>query len=375
MPAPTRRRTLAGMRRAQRWTVVAAGVAALVAAPFVVRALPVDDPGLTSGELLALVQAAQNRPYSGYVESRGSLQLPVADRFTDLGALFGEETRMRVWWRSADAWRVDKLLPSGESDLVHDARGTTRWRYQQHDVQRSPDPDIRLPRAADLVPPEVAGLLLDDVDAADVERLPARRVAGVDAAGLRLAPAAQQSSIDHVDLWADPESGVALRVEVTAKGADSAAFTSAFLDFSAATPPVERVRFRAPPGADISFDDVLDIADAANQYAPYLPPRSVAGLPKAPEADRAVGVYGAGLTRLITIPLRDREAVPLRDQLELTPGVRVSRRGTAVALGPLGVMLTGNGGDGGWLVAGTVTRATLVHAARDLARGTVVTAR
>ncbi|MBA3781640.1 MAG: transcriptional regulator [Nocardioides sp.] len=363
------------MKPVQRWSLVAAGVAALLAAPWVVRALPVDDPGLDAADLLSRVQAARDHPYSGYVESRGTLRLPVADRFTDVGSLFGEETRMRVWWRGADRWRVNKLLPSGESDLVHDARGTTQWRYQQNDVKRSADPDIRLPRTADLVPPAVARLLLDDVDPGDVERLPARRVAGVDAAGLRLAPAAKQSSIDHVDLWADPTSGVPLRVEVVAKGDDTAAFTSEFREFSATTPSEESVSFRAPPGSDVSFDDVLDIADAANQYAPFLPPQTVAGLPKAPEADRAVGIYGAGITRLITIPLREREAGPLRKQLELTPGVRVLAEGTVVALGPLGVMLTGAEGDGGWLVAGTVTANTLVRAARDLATRTVVNGR
>ncbi len=363
------------MRPVQRWSLVAAGVAVLVAAPLVVRALPVDDAGLSASELLDRVQAARGHPYSGYVETRGTLQLPVADRFTDVGSLFGERTRMRVWWRSADQWRVDKLLPSGEVDLVHDARGTTRWRYQQDDVTRSVDPDIRLPRTADLVPPAVVSLLLDDVAPGDVERRPARRVAGIDAPGLRLAPAASQSSIDHVDLWADPDSGVPLRVEVVAKGTDTASFTSELREFSAATPPERSVSFEAPPGSDVSFDDVLDIADAANQYAPFLPPRTVAGLEKAPQADRAVGIYGTGVTRLITIPLRGREAGPLRGQLELTPGVRVVAEGTVAGLGPLGVMLTGSGDDGGWLVAGTVTADTLVLAAHDLATRTVVVRR
>lgn len=368
-------RTLTIMMPVQRWSLVVAGVAALLAAPFVVRALPVDEPALDAVALLTTVQDARDHPYSGYVETRGTLQLPVADRFTDVGSLFGEQTRMSVWWRGADAWRVNKLLTTGEVDLVHDARGTTRWRYSQDDVQRSPDPDIRLPRSADLLPPSVARLLLDDVDPADVVAIDARRVAGVDAAGLRLAPDAAQSSIDHVDLWADPASGVPLRVEVVAKGAVSPAFTSEFRDFSAATPARRSVAFEAPPGSDVSFDDVLDIADAANQYAPFLPPPTVAGLAKASEADGAVGIYGAGLTRLLTIPLRDREAGPLREQLGLTPGVRVVPEGTLVALGPLGVMLTGTEDDGGWLLAGTVTGRTLVRAARDLDSGTVVTRR
>ena len=76
-----------------------------------------------------------------------------------------------------------------------------------------------------------------------------------------------------------------------------------------------------PPGIAVEQDDVLDIADAANQFAPLVPPDTVAGLTKAPQAVRAVGVYGAGMTRLIAVPLRDQEADPLREQLRVTPGV------------------------------------------------------
>ena len=360
------------MNPAHRWAAVAAGTALLVVGPVAIQAWPAQDRDVSATELLALVDAGADHPYSGYVESQGTLQLPVADRFTDVGDLFGSSTRMRVWWRAPNAWRVDKLLATGEQDLVHNAQGTTRWRYEQNDATLSRDPDIRLPRTADLVPPEVADLLLDDVDESEVRRLPAVRVAGVDALGLRLRPDAPQTSIDHVDLWADPDTGVVLRVVVFGKGRATPAFTSAFEEYSSATPPVERTRFAVPRGADFEFDAVLDIADAANQYAPVLPPDTVAGLAKAPQADRAVGIYGSGVTRLLTIPVRDREADPLREQLRLTPGVRTVPQGTLVTIGPLGVLMTGDDTHGGWLIAGTVTADTLIRAAEDLFRGTVI---
>ncbi len=359
------------MEAVHRWSAVAAGVAVLLAAPWAVKAWPAQDTDITAAALLAKVDSAGDHPYSGYVESRGTLLLPVADRFTDVGDLFGGKTRMRVWWLADDAWRVDKLLASGETDLIHTVQGTTRWRYEQADATLSRDPDIRLPRTADLVPPAVADLLLDDVVAEDVRRIDPRRVAGIDAPGLRLEPAAGQSSIDHVDLWADPDSGVPLRVEVVAKGANSAAFTSEFKEFSATQPSVERVTFIPPDSADFEFDSVLDIADAANQYAHVIPPSVVSGLAKSPSADRAVGIYGSGATRLIAIPLRGREAEPLREQLRITPGVVLNDQGTTVSVGPLGVLLTGSGEDGGWLLAGTVTPETLTRAAHDLAFGAI----
>jgi hypothetical protein len=357
---------------AHRWAAVAAGTALLVAGPTAIRAWPAHDQDVAAAELLETIEHNLDHPYSGYVESRGTLQLPVADRFTDVGDLFGGTTRMRVWWRSDGEWRVDKLLATGEQDLIHNVQGTTRWRYEQNDATLTHDPSIRLPRSADLVPPAVAGLLLDDADVSEMRRLPPARVAGIDALGLRMSPAAAQSSIDHVDAWADPESGVVLRVVVVGKGAQTPAFTTEFAEFSAATPSVDRTAFVPPRGADFEFDVLLDIADVANQYAPVEPPDTVAGLAKAPQADRAVGVYGSGVTRLLAIPLRDREADPLREQLRITPGVRTTDQGTMVTIGPLGVLMGGHDGEGGWLVAGTVTEDALVRAVEDLYRGTVI---
>ena len=40
-----------------------------------------------------------------------------------------------------------------------------------------------------------------------------------------------------------------------------------------------------------------------------------------------------------------------------------------VTLGPLGVLLTGDEGDGGWLLAGTLTREALERAGDDVRSG------
>ncbi|MBB6626386.1 transcriptional regulator [Nocardioides sp. KIGAM211] len=359
------------MTRSKRWCVVAAVTLLVILAPLAWRALPADDDPVSAADLVARVRASDGHAYSGFVESQGALQLPVTSKFTDVGALVGERTRMRVWWRGERAWRVDKLLVSGETDLVHADALTTQWDYEDATARQSVDPQIRLPRTADLLPPALGHRLLEDVDAGDLARLPARRVAGRDALGLRLSPGAPQSSIDHVDLWVDRDTAVPLRVEVYDDAGDrNPVFVSQFRSFDPATPSVEDTSFRAPPGTDLSFEEVLDIADAANQYAPVIPPATVGGLAKSPDADRAVGIYGTGVTQLITIPLRDREADPLREQLGTTIGSHLVEGGTVVAVGPLGLLLTGAPGDGGWLIAGTVTEETLVRAAADLASGT-----
>lgn len=353
----------------RRWCIVAVGVALVIGTPLALRAAPAKDREVSAAALLASVERSSSHPYSGYVETLGTLELPVADRFTDVGALFGERTRMRVWWRSPDAWRVDKVLATGETDLVHDRDGTTLWDYEKNDVTRSRDPDIRLPQTADLLPTELARRLLTDVDTSELSRLAPRHVAGRDALGLRLSPHAPQSSIDHVDLWAEPGTGIPLRVEVYAKSASfKAAFTSEFMNFSTATPATDMVSFETPAGADVSYDDVLDVADAANQYAPIAPPSRLAGLTQSPTASlRAVGVYGKGVTQLIAIPLWDHAAEPLRAQLEKTPGVKLIQEGDILQVGPLSVLLTQfDRYGGGWLITGTVTQDTVISAARQL---------
>ena len=356
------------MTRSTRWWLAALAVAVVTGAPLVARALPVRAPDPSSAALVSRMRAAAHHPYSGQVELNGNLDLPVTSRFTDVGALLGERTRLRVWWRRPDAWRVDKLLVTGETDLVHDGGLTTEWSYEANRAVRSVDPEVRLPRTADLLPPSLAARVLDGADDRTATRIGARRVAGISAPGVRIRPADPRSSVDHVDLWSDPASGVVLRVDAYAAGDTAPSFSTAFTTFSASTPGEARTRFVLPAGAKDSFDEVLDIADAANQYAPFVPPHTVAGLVRAATPRGAVGVYGSGLTRLLVIPLRHRDALTLEDQLRRTGGVVESAVGLQLQSGPLGVLVSDRG-ESSWLVAGPVTPQTLVDATRDLLAG------
>ncbi|MBD8868047.1 LolA-like protein [Nocardioides donggukensis] len=359
------------MTSVRRWCVVALVTVVVVGSPVLLRALPAGDSDLTAPELLALVSESGDRSFSGYVETAGALQIPSADRFDGVGALLGERNRLRVWWRDREAWRVAVMRTAGEVDLVHTAGLTTEYDYEDAEATTTRDPDIRLPRSADLLPPEVARRLLTGVTGADVTRLPARRVAGIAAPGLRLEGARERSSIGRVDLWADPESGLPLRVEVSARGSSAPDFSTGFVEITVATPAAADVEPRLTADVERSFDEVLDIADAVNQYAPIQAPDRAGGLARTSAARGAVGVYGDGLTQVIAIPLRDREADPLREQVRATPGAERVPGGDSVAIGPLGVFLGGDDGEGGWLVAGTVTGPVLVRAGQDLLRDAV----
>jgi hypothetical protein len=357
------------MRPIHRWSLVALAVALVVLVPMTVRAFPVPDRAVSARDLLARMQAADEAGYSGTVEVHGRLALPASDHFTDIADLLGGDTRMRVWWRDAGQWRVDKLLPTGEVDLFHHGRTTIRWDYERAEAQSGIDPRIRLPRDADLLPPALAQRVLTDADPADVTRLPARRIAGHDALGLRLRPSDPRTSIDHVDLWADPDTGLVLALNAYGDASQPALSTS-FTSVDLSRPPSRATSFHAAHGLRQTVDDVLDIADAANQYAPVLPPDSVAGLAKSASAQDAVGVYGAGLTQIMALPLQSRDAAYLADQLR-TSGAREIDGQLVLRVGPLGVALTFSHSpfDFGWVVTGTVTDDTLVLASRDLDRG------
>lgn len=356
-----------GLSRARRWGIVGLGVAVLAVVPVTLQALPAHDDGSSAAELLAAVRFASSAPFSGYVEAQGSVRLPISDQFTDVADLFGGRTTMRVWWRSADDWRVDSLGVTGESDLYHNEQGTTAWSYERNRATFSRNVTVRLPQSVDLLPPELAHHVLEGVVADEVSRIPANNVAGVDAPGFRVVPSAPQSSVTSVDIWVEPSSGVPVKVTVHGAGARPVMQTR-FLDLDMGMPAEQQTMLDLSPAAELQFDDVVDIAAAANRYSQLAAPPSLGGLDRRRTGLGAVGLYGSGVTLLVAIPLWDPAAGPLRDQLMATPGALDTRLGLTLGADPLNLLLTVPPfEDGSWLLAGTVTPETLRAAARQIA--------
>jgi len=180
--------------------------------------------------------------------------------------------------------------------------------------------------------------------------------------------------VDHVDVWVDPDTGLALRVDIFGAG-DTPAVTTTFLDLNTQPPAAADTAFTPPPNAEVYYDEAVDIAAAADRFAPITAPDRLAGLDRRTTTGvGAVGQYGRGVARLIAIPLRDEDANPLREQLLTTTSSRSRRRGVSVTVGPLGLLLTPDAYDRPtWLLGGTVTQRTLSTAARELAGGPVLT--
>jgi hypothetical protein len=176
------RPTYSGVMSA-RWLIVLLTAAAFVATPLLISARPAGPSAISAAELASRIQQSGDRGWSGFVETAGTLQVPDSDSFATLVQLLGENTRLRVWWRNEDDWRVDRIRSTGETGLFRQGGSTIRWVFESETATYSPVSQIRLPDASDLLPPTFARSLLQGVRRNELSRLPTRRVAGIDRAG------------------------------------------------------------------------------------------------------------------------------------------------------------------------------------------------
>ncbi len=348
-----------------RWGTVALLVALLVATPVVVRAWPVPSSRLTAAEVVRSVREASALAYTGRVASRGGVELPAGESLTSVAKVLGRDSDLRVWWRDPRTWRVASLRPTGETDLVHRKDITRRWVYESKNVTLTPDVPVRLPTFLDVLPPLLAVRVLEDAEPDELSRLPTRRVAGRVGVGVRLEPRDPQSSVGHVDVWADRETGLPLRVDLFGEEGP-AALTTAFTSLEPGRPDASALEFTPPPDARVRFDQTIDLASSADLFSHRVVPDTLAGLPSRADTLGSVGVFGRGPTVLLAVPVRARDAQDLRRELRRRPGSTCVEAGDLVATGPLTLMLTRRRYADDWLLAGTVTQEALVRASREL---------
>ncbi len=349
---------------------MAVGVAVLAALPLAARLLPAGSSGAGAGTLLARIQGSSDVAYSGYAQSSGGLSIPVATGPFALADLLGGTSTLRIWWRTPADWRVDSVTPTGEVDLHCGPAGTWTWDYESDTAELAidqPAPVVRVPRADDLVPANLARRLLSHATADQVTRLPSERIAGRSAAGLRMQVSDKRSTIDHIDVWALPDNGLPLRVAAHGKDG-STVVSSALLDVDLRRPSASVTAFEAPSGSRFPGTGFGDIVSVINRFGSVRPPASVAGLRR--NADPrlgAVGDYGSDVTQVVAIPLTPRLAGTVVPALRTAPGAVEDDHGIALAAGPISVQLSPPTGFGArWLLVGTVTAATLRAAVPSL---------
>lgn len=350
-----------------RWLIVLVTAAALVTVPLAVAARPAAGSSLTAPELAQRIQASGAVAWSGQVASTGGLQVPDSEGFANLAEVLGEPNHLRVWWRGPEDWRIDRVRSTGETDLFFNGDVLVRWVFEAQRATIAPVSTVRLPDASDLLPSTLGRLLLEGASAEALSTLPARRVAGVDAAGVRLEPRDGASRIARVDVWAEPETGLPLAVEAYGLADRRAALSTTVTELELREPAIGTTAFDPAPSVELAYEDSVDVAAAANAFAPFDLPATMAGLrARGGEDPGAVGVYGLGPTSLIVVPLRREVARPLRSQLRDSSAAQESDLGVQLAAGPIGLLLTPRSPGGGFLLAGTVSEATLERAATEL---------
>lgn len=308
-PVPTYGDAVGVVRRstAGRWTLALAGTLTAGLLPVAWASLPVEGAGRAPRAVLHDVAGSAAVAHQGLVETTGTLGLPDLPRLGTVAALLGSTTRARVWWDAPGRWRVDEVTATGERG-TYAAGGVLRtWDFEDQRartiVSASP---LRLPRPEDLLPPQLARRVLAAVTERDtLTTLPARRVAGRAADGLRVVPASTASTVGHLDVWVDQEAGLPLEVRVYAKGYDAPVLSSHFLEVRLRAPAAEVLRPKVPPGVAVDTVDVPDLASAVDLYAPFALPVRVAGSDRSRDLVSLGGsaTYGKGLARFVVLPL------------------------------------------------------------------------
>lgn len=357
-------------RVTRRWVLVGAGTAVLLGAAAVsLPATAAADPEDLRARILAGIP-----PHVGYAESTGRLGLPEIAALEQVTAMFTGVTRLRSRYAGPDAWRVDELTPAGERDTYRLGPREYAWDFgaNQLTVVDGETP-VRLPRPADLVPSELAGRLTSMTRTDPVSALPARRIAGFDAAGFRITPADPDTTVGRIDVWCDPASGLPLRVEVAARTVGSAsAHALLFTEFREVTLTTPEIAVpTAPPGAGEVTAEAADLAGALRQLDAAAPPLRLAGRDLVPMSGDlpGVGVYGTGVSGFVLVPASRGIADRVIDGAPAAGGsaVEVPVGRAAILTTPL-LSVAARGGirRGGVLVAGTVAPAVLEQALREL---------
>lgn len=354
-----------------RWSVVVLAVVLLCSAPALIKAVPVSAPSRTVAQLLDEVRGSDSVAFSGYAESRGTLNLPdVSTLGTSVINLLSDRSRMRVWQAGANHFRVDRLTTGAELDVYVSGPSSLTWDSDQRSVLRQvSEPQLPLPGPPDVLPHALGRRLLQALPAngAGVRIVGHDRIAGRATTELRWEPHDPRSLIGDVRLWVDPTNGLPMRVELRPVGSDRIAFETSFLDLKLGLPAPELLRFdvAGTPRADVQ--DTLAPSEQ-DLRPPFQLPRSLAGLPQRSGSRPFIATYGTGAALVAVTALDNATADSIRAQID-TPGrppLKASfGEGTLVAA-PMLRALIFSSADRGYVLAGTVPLEVLEAMAQEL---------
>jgi len=362
-----------------RWAVVVLVGALLVGVPAALAGRP-GEAQADPQELRERVVASVDRPWSGYAEARAGLDLPRIPALSDVTTLLSGVTRMRAWYAAPDRARTDVLTAVGERDRYVTPQGQAVWDYGAELLTLvAADPEVRLPRPEDLLPPALARRLLAGTASSDpATALPARRVAGVDAPGVRVTVADPGTTVGALDVWADPATGLPVAVEVRARGSADGAdplITTAFGELEQGPPDPAALEPRRGPGAGVTRSPTSDLFGVLGRGDGSTLPARLAGRDRERPQRRfpALGQYGTTLGQLVAVPLPAELAGTLLAGIDRAGAGRalpVEGQGSALET-PLLTLAVVRSPDGAraWVLSGLVPPTTIDSGAADLLAG------
>jgi hypothetical protein len=220
-------------------------------------------PARTPAQLLAQVADSSTPPLTGTVVETASFglpRLPGTANPTSLASLLTGSHTVRVWYSSAQHFRLAAPGQLSESDLFRDGSTAWLWQSTKNSVTEfslpahqatSPIPPTPTPIA--LTPQQAAQQVLAAVGKTTVVSVdPNVMVAGQAAYELVLAPRDSRSLIGQVRIAIDGQNGVPLRLDVFARDALSPAFQVGYTFIQFVTPAPGDLSFTPPPGAQVT---------------------------------------------------------------------------------------------------------------------------
>ncbi|MBO0867109.1 MAG: hypothetical protein J2P15_00950 [Micromonosporaceae bacterium] len=331
----------------RRWLLVGAATAVAAGTPVALRAIPTRVRDIPPDQLFQLVRGSARQPYQGFALSTGTAGLPALPQLTSVSRLLSGQTQLRAWYAAPDRWRVDTLNEGDEHGLYAGPDGQqTLWDYGANQITEvTGTAPVRLPRAADLVPPDLGRRLLGDARPPTdrLTALPAKRIASISAPGLRVTPSDPQSTLGRVDLWADPATGLPLQVEVAAKGVPTPVLSTRFLDLARTAPdPAVLVPPPVRTGVGFTVTNAPDLGGAlSNLGLGQLPHRLAGRCRTGGTALTGAGQYGTGFASFVVLAVPRNTGFDMMRTMLHAGGVALDLpRGDAVLLatGLLSVM-------------------------------------
>jgi len=285
-------------------------------------------PVRTPGQLLALVNQDQKvPPLTGTVVETTSLglpQLPQAGNPTSLSSLLTGSHTIKVYYASAQHFRLSAQQPMSETDVIRSANTLWLWESTSNSVTEFTAPATahknvqKLPTGPVLTPQQAANEILQAVGKTTLVSVQDNvSVANEPAYQLVLKPKDHRSLIGRVVIAVDAKYGMPLRVQVFAKGGSGPAFQVGYTQLSMNTAPAAaNLSFTPPPGAKVDKVNVGAKAGSSTQQQK--------------QDATGFGTYGSDWLTVVSLPQQDLLS-------SLGTGAPGSNAPTAPSAGPGGL--------------------------------------